>query len=430
MFHELPSFSSDIIALTLRIVPLISYLPSLKHAVMTSKESTPKPLGSVLVIGGCGFLGHTIVQQLLSAQYSASVSVLDLHTTRNRFPNVAYYDGDITSPSSVADVYEKIRPQVIIHTASPTVVTDNPQPALYQKVNVDGTRNVLERAGELGCVKVFIYTSSASIVHDGINDIVNATEAWPVLHAPVQREAYSDTKAQAEGIVLAANRKYTASNMLTCALRPAALFGPGDVQFIPKLHTAYLKGQTGFQLGDNGNMYDFTYVDNVAYAHLLATLALLYTHARLPSIPLDHERVDGEAFFITNGEPMYFWDFARAVWKYAGDTKEPQKDVWVIPPSIGLPIASIIEGAFWIIWQGKAKPNLTRRIVNYSSMTRYFNIDKARKRLGYEPLVGMQEALARTMEWLRTAEGGLGKELLEKRRKEKNETGGAVKKVQ
>ncbi|MCJ1288485.1 erg26, C-3 sterol dehydrogenase [Xylographa carneopallida] len=395
---------------------------------MASIESPPKPLGSILVIGGCGFLGHNIVKQLLSPQYSSSVSVLDLRTTHNRFPNVAYYDADITSASAVADVYEKVRPQTIIHTASPTVYADNPQPALYKKVNVDGTRNLLDRAGDLGCVKAFIYTSSASVVHDGIGDLTNASELWPVLRTPIQQEAYSDTKAEAEGLVLAANRN---ANMLTCSIRPAAIFGEGDVQMVPVMHIAYLKGQTGFQLGVNDNIYDFTYVGNIALAHILATQALLTTHARLPSIPLDYERVDGEAFFITNGEPMYFWDFARTIWKYAGDTKEPQKDVWVIPRSIGLPIASIIEWAFWIIWQGKAKPNLTRRIVNYSCMTRYYNIDKARKRLGYEPQVDMQEAIRRTMEWLRGKEGGLGKDLLEKRHREKDTEGnGNAKKVQ
>ncbi|MCJ1393619.1 erg26, C-3 sterol dehydrogenase [Xylographa bjoerkii] len=398
---------------------------------MTSADTSPEPLGSILVIGGCGFLGHNIVKQLLSSQYSATVSVLDLHTTRNRFSNVAYYDADITSPSAVTEVYEKVRPQTIIHTASPTVYADNPQPALYKRVNVDGTRTLLDRAGEIGCVKAFIYTSSASVVHDGIGDLTNASELWPVLRAPIQRESYSDTKAEAEGLVLAANRKHTNSNMLTCSIRPAAIFGEGDVQMIPAMHLAYLKGQTGFQLGVNDNIYDFTYVGNIAYAHILATQALLATHARLPSIPIDYERVDGEAFFITNGEPMYFWDFARTVWKYAGDTREPQKNVWVIPRSIGLPIASIIEWAFWIIWQGKAKPNLTRRIVNYSCMTRYYNIDKARKRLGYEPLVDMEEAIKRTMECLRELEGGLGKELLEKRKREK-ETGenAMAKKVQ
>ena len=397
---------------------------------MASADQAPTPLGSILVIGGCGFLGHNIVQQLLSSQFSASISVLDLHTTRNRFPNVSYYDADITSPSAVTDVYEKVQPQTIIHTASPTVVAANPQPALYKKVNVDGTRNLLDRAGEIGCVKAFIYTSSASVLHDGVSDLTNASEAWPIPRAPIQREAYSDTKAEAEELVLAANRKYTNSNMLTCSIRPAAIFGEGDVQMVPAMHLAYLKGQTGFQLGVNDNIFDFTYVGNIAHAHILATQALLATHARLPSIPLDYERVDGEAFLITNGEPMYFWDFARVVWKYAGDTKEPQKDVWVIPQAVGLPIASLIEFAFWIIWQGKAKPNLTRRIVNYSCMTRYFNIDKARKRLGYEPLVDMQEAMRRTMEWLRRSEGGLGKELLEKRQREKEKAGmdGTVKK--
>lgn len=303
-----------------------------------------KTLGSVLVIGGCGFLGHHIVSQLREESYSAQVSVLDLRTDRNRVPSVSYYDGDITSESDVARVLREVRPNVIIHTASPAFVADDGRnKPIYKKVNVDGTRNLIELAGKFGCIKAFVYTSSASVVHDTVSDLLNADERWPILHPPQQREYYAETKALAESIVLNANRKY--GDMLTVALRPACVFGEGDVQTIPSMLTAYKKGQTKFQLGQNTNLFDFSYVGNVAYAHILATIALLSTLA-LSTPPLDYERVDGEAFFITNDSPLYFWDFARLVWATAGDTTQPSQ-VWVINKEIGLVIASLVEWIFW-----------------------------------------------------------------------------------
>ncbi|KAG7008907.1 hypothetical protein G7Y79_00004g014910 [Physcia stellaris] len=334
-----------------------------------------KSFGSVLVIGGCGFLGHHIVNQLLES-YDAEVSVIDLRTDRNRVSSVRYYDADITSEPGVREILEKVRPSVIIHTASPTFTdTEGSNKALYKKVNVDGTRNLIELAGEIGTVKAFIYTSSASIIHDTVSDLVNADERWPVLRAPQQREYYSETKAIAEGIVLDANRKH--GKMLTIAIRPAGIFG------------------------DNNNLYDFTYVGNVAYAHILAAVALLNTHA-LSTQPLDHEKVDGEAFFVTNGEPLYFWDMARMVWKAAGDETVPSQ-VWVIGKDFGLTVASAMEWLFW--FAGGRKPNLSRKVINYSTMSRYYNIDKAKTLLGYKPKVGMEEGVSRTVEYIQEQRG-------------------------
>ena len=356
-------------------------------------EKPPQSLGSVLVTGGCGFLGHHIVSELLESYY-ADVSVLDLRVDRNRFPNVSYYAGDITSEDTVGGFFEQIKPRVVIHTASPVPFDDHQQKgALYGKVNVDGTRNLLEVAGRLGCVKAFVYTSSASIVHDTVNDLVNVDERWPVLRSPQQREYYSETKGIAETLVLAANRQY--GNMLTVALRPAGIFGEGDAQIIPNMLRAYRKRQTKFQLGENINLFDFTYVKNVAHAHVLAAIALLNTH-ELSIEPLDHERVDGEAFFITNGSPVYFWDFARKVWSAAGDSTDPSQ-VWVIGKDLGLMIASVIEWIWWATMRGT--PNLTRKAVNYSSMARYYSIDKARTVLGYEPLIGLEEGIMKTVQW-------------------------------
>ena len=158
---------------------------------------------------------------------------------------------------------------------------------------------------------------------------------------------------------------------------------------------AYYKGQTKFQLGDNTNLFDFTEATNVAHAHHLAAAALLTTYEREEQgqiAPLSHEKVDGESFFITNDSPMYFWDFTRTAWKECGDTTTPAQ-VWTIPKDFGLFIATLFEYIFWIFQLGV--PNLTRQKVKYSCMTRYYSIEKAKRRLGYRPVVGVTEGLKR-----------------------------------
>lgn len=378
---------------------------------MASNEE--QHLGSVLIIGGCGFVGHHIVQQLLSS-YSCNISVLDLRTTHNREAGVTYFDGDITSRDAVLSVFQKAKPNVIFHTASPAGATPGQSNrvkrasnALYHKVNVEGTKNLLNCAADIKTVKAFVYTSSASVIHDTVSDLANADERFPVLYAPIQREYYSETKAIAESLVLKYNRQRPATakapkaeptSMLTCAIRPALIFGEGDVTLIPNLIAAYDRGQTKFQLGQNENLWDFTYVGNVVHAHILAALALLQT-SQLNIEPLDHEKVDGEAFFITNGSPLYFWDFTRMVWSLLGDKTEPGQ-VWIIDKELGLVIATVMEWVYWVATFGGV-PNLTRHTVNYSSMTRYYSIDKAAKRLGYMPIWNMSDAVSRTMTWFK-----------------------------
>ena len=156
-------------------------------------SSQKKSLGNVLVIGGCGFLGHHIVN-LIHESYTASISVLDLHTTRNRRPDsdgVTYHNGDITTLSSILPVFEKAKPDVVIHTASPTLAGGSK--AMYKKVNVDGTSCVIEACQKSG-VKALVYTSSASVISDNASDLINADERWPIIPPTAQTEYYSQTK--------------------------------------------------------------------------------------------------------------------------------------------------------------------------------------------------------------------------------------------
>jgi sterol-4alpha-carboxylate 3-dehydrogenase (decarboxylating) len=199
-------------------------------------------------------------------------------------------------------------------------------------------------------------------------------------------------QAEAETLVLAANRQ--PAHMLTCAIRPALIFGEGDGQLTLKLVAAQRNKQTHFQIGDNNNLWDFTYAGNAAYCHILAAQALLRT-AELKVIPLDHERVDGEAFNVTNDQPVYFWDFARLAWKLAGGVADPTNgEVWAMTYNMMMTIGAIVEGLFWCM--GK-QPYLTRRVVKYSCFTRYFSCAKAKRRLGYAPVVQLDEAVGRAV---------------------------------
>ncbi|KAE8440693.1 hypothetical protein EG329_006811 [Mollisiaceae sp. DMI_Dod_QoI] len=357
-------------------------------------SSQKKPLGNVIVIGGCGFLGHHIVNLLLES-YKCKVSVIDIRTVRNRRPDsdgVQYFDADITSMDSILPIFEKTKPDVVIHTASPTLAGGSRE--LYRKVNVEGTKCVIEACQKTN-VKALVYTSSASVIHDNASDLINADERWPVIPAKSQTEYYSQTKAEAEYLVITANRSSTNPKLLTISLRPAGIFGEGDVQVLPPIVNVFHNKQTGFQLGDNTNLFDFTYVGNVAHAHCLAALALLTT-SNLKTAPLDHEKVDGEAFFITNDQPVYFWDFARAVWKAAGSDKGTEH-VWEISKDLGLMLGTVLEWGFWAV--GKTA-KLTRRQVKYSCMTRYYDCGKAKQRLGYAALVGLPEGIEKSVKYI------------------------------
>lgn len=362
------------------------------NLTMSASNAPVKSLGHVLITGGCGFLGHHIVNLLLERHPSTRVSVLDLRTTHNRksSPNVSYYDSDVTDSEATKTLFAKLKPDVVIHTAGSPLIAKN---EVHHKVNVEGTKNILSTAQENG-VKAFVYTSSASVIYDPKSELINANETYPLITGDAQPEYYTTTKAYAESAVLSANRQR--SNFLTCAIRPAGIFGEGDVQLLPKMVTAFRKGQTKFQIGSNDNLFDFSYVQNIAHGHLLAVNALLQTYKMMPTVPPDSKRVDGEAFFITNGQPVYFWDFARAVWREAGDTL-PMSSVWHLGEDFAFAVGGTLE---WLFWAMGKTPNLTRQQVKYSCMTRYYSIDKAKKRLGYWPIVDLDEGIRRGVRYI------------------------------
>lgn len=164
--------------------------------------------------------------------------------------------------------------------------------------------------------------------------------------------------------------------MVTCALRPSVIFGPGDPQMIPSLYACITKGETPFIIGDGLNMWDVTYVSNVADAHVLAVENLLSTGT-----------ARGQAIFISNEQPLPFRDFCLAVWKEFGHY--PPFEV-KIPEALATFAGYLAE---CVTWTTGSASTLSRGSVKDACQVRYCSGVGARKILGYKPGVGIEEGI-------------------------------------
>ncbi|KAJ2146102.1 erg26, C-3 sterol dehydrogenase [Coemansia sp. RSA 678] len=323
-----------------------------------------------LVIGGEGFLGRAIVDALVErrarTQSSDEIRVLDIRRNHDD-ANVVFFQGDICNPSNVDAALTANNNNVttVFHTASPIMKAPT---ELHTRVNIDGTRVVLDRC-RLHNVQKFVYTSSASVVYSG-SALEYVDESIP--YAKPFADYYSETKARAEQMVLEAD---DALGMRTAALRPSGIFGPGDRQTTPG---ALLAQRRNFpvlvQVGSNTALFDFTYVGNLADAHLLCADKMY------------NEGVAGQAFFITNDEPIGMWSFLRMLWAQVGDTRGPK-----------LVIPNMLASMILVVLRLLALVHVVRHEVPFVfGMTftpRYFNITKAKKYLGYSPRVPYSEGV-------------------------------------
>ena len=267
---------------------------------------------------------------------------------------------------------------------------------LNEQVNVFGTRNLLTTAKAIGTVKAFVFTSTSSVIHDNLTDLLDADETLPVLRPPAQKRVYTLTKATAEEEILAANRASGDASMLTCSLRPCTAIGEADTICLGKMLAVAAHGQSRFQMGSGQNVYDFVYVGNLADAHILAAQRLLAAHGR-PRPPSDR-RVDGECFNITNDERVLFWEFQRKV-AAAGGFPVKEEDIKVVPVWVGLIMGWISEWVTWAKSRGTRQPSMTMEGIRLSTIHRTLNIEKAKRVLGYRPTVTLDEGIRRGADW-------------------------------
>jgi nucleoside-diphosphate-sugar epimerase len=250
----------------------------------------------------------------------------------------------------------------------------------FQAANVKATENVIAACRAEG-IKALVFTSSPSVVQSDYDmDGVDESVPIPQEHASF----YSATKAAAEALVLAAN----GHDLATVALRPHAIWGPGDTNLLPRiLHRA--KHNQLRMINGGTKLMDAVYIDNAVYAHILAVDQLRAQGAAAPCA--------GKVYFIANGEPKPIRDLINALLAAAG--LPPCKKT--VPRFVALGAAAACEQA-WLTLQLDGEPWLTRFLVDMMSTAHWYKLGAAQKDLGYTAKVSTEQGLQRLQAALRS----------------------------
>jgi nucleoside-diphosphate-sugar epimerase len=322
----------------------------------------------VLVTGGGGFLGTAICRELRARGHAVcSVSrsrhvALDALGVEQRSADLA--DADATHAAFAGGF------DAVIHNAAKAGAwgprTD------YFRANVLGTRQVLAACRAHGIGRL-VYTSTPSVTHDAARPVAGGS-ADEVPYATHFTAPYPETKCIAEREVLAAN----SPALVTLALRPRLIWGPGDPHLLPRLATRARAGRLRL-VGDGRNLVDTTYVDNAAAAHADALAALAPGAA-----------CAGRAYFISNGEPRSMRDTLNALLAAVGAPPVTRH----VPYRLAWGIGAACD-ALWATHLLPGEPPLTRFLAEQLATTHWYSMTPATRDFGYRPRIGFEAGLAR-----------------------------------
>ncbi len=326
---------------------------------------------AILVTGGGGFLGKALVRQLVANGKQVKIYCRGDYPELSRM-GVEVVRGDLRDRQKTMAVCKDV--ETLFHAAALPGIGCRWEP--YYETNTLGTQHIIEGSLQHG-VRKLIYTSSPSVTFDGSpQENVDETASYPtewLAH-------YPHSKALAEKAVLEANGQ---KGLLTCALRPHLIWGPGDQHLIPRLLQRAQQGRLR-RVGDGSNLIDMVYVDNAALAHLQAEAALE-----------EKSPVAGSAYFITQGEPVYCWEWIDQILGLAG--LPPVKKE--ISFSAAWRLGSVLETVYGAL-RLKSEPPMTRFLAAQLAMHHYFDISRAENDFGYSPEISTEDGMRRLGAWI------------------------------
>ena len=326
----------------------------------------------IFVTGAGGFLGSAICRYLKAA----NISVVGY--ARGSYPSleaigVTMIQGDITDAESLSTAMADC--DMVIHVASKAGVWGSEQS--YFGPNVDGVKNVIA-ACESNHIDKLIYTSTPSVTFAG-EDENGIDESAP--YADESLNHYGHSKAIAEQLVLAANSEI----LKTVALRPHLIWGPDDPHLVPRVVERAKAGKLKL-VGNEDKLVDTIYVDNAAFAHLLAAEAL-YSDAPVCA---------GKCYFLSNDEPVTMANMLNRILKSAGLPAVSKR----VPSKVAFIVGSMLESIFKLL-KIENEPMMTKFVAKQLSTSHYFDITAAKKDLKYKPIISMEEGMSRLTESLR-----------------------------
>jgi nucleoside-diphosphate-sugar epimerase len=313
----------------------------------------------VFVSGGSGFVGGHVIEALVArgdevramARSDRSVAVVEGFGATAVRCSLDDVDG-----SHLAEC------DAVVHSAA--FVEEWGTRAQFVAGNVDGTRRMLDAAKSAG-VRRFIHIGTEAVLFDG-HDLIDIDESQP--YPSRQRFLYSETKAEAERLVLAAD----GSGMTALSLRPRLIWGPRDATVLPAILRMHAAGS--FAWIDHGKrLTSTTHVRNLARAIELA---------------LEGGR-GGKAYFVLDDGTRSIREFLSAL----AATQGVELGSRSVPSWLAKPTAALIEGT-WRLLGVRRTPPMTHFAVSMMSSTITIRDDRARKELGYAPVVSVDQGLA------------------------------------
>jgi UDP-glucose 4-epimerase len=309
----------------------------------------------VLITGGAGFVGSNLTARV--ARAGGKVTVLDdLHTGRreNIDPDVDYklVEGSVTDAPLVSELVGKA--DFVVHMAARNIIESTKNPRDDYSVNIGGTLNVLMAAREHKVERI-VYTSSASVYGNPRIIPINEEER-NVTFSP-----YSVSKLGGENYCYAFYETY---GVPVTAVRYSNVFGPKQDPLNPysgvigKFIDSLWRGQAPQIHGDGQQTRDFTYVDDAVDATLVALLSV---------------KAEGMVFNIGTGKETTISELVDILSRLMGSTARPE--------------------------------HIDRRDID-NIRRRVLSIELIRTRLRWQPQVGLEEGLKRTIEWFREKQTG------------------------
>lgn len=313
---------------------------------------------TVFITGGSGFVGRNLIRECLRRGYR----VRALARSESAQAVVRGLGAEAVAADLSAVPAEALKGcDWLLHAAA--VVSEWGRKAEFERVNVEGTRQLLTAARAAG-VPVFVLVGTEAVYANG-GPMQRIIEERPLPDNPLPR--YPATKQAAEKLVRAAN----APGFRTVVVRPRMIWGRDNSSVLPQLITAVKKGQ--FAWVEGGRYLTSTcHVANVCEGTLLAA----------------QKGRGGEAYFLTDGAPQEFRDFMTRMFATQG-VSVPEK---IVPRAVAALAARVCEFA-WEYLPLPGNPPLTRMAIALGAQEVTVMDGKARRELGYQGQISVEQGL-------------------------------------
>jgi nucleoside-diphosphate-sugar epimerase len=320
----------------------------------------------IALTGGTGYTGGRLARRLHADGHEVVALARDLSRAGELGRVARIVEGDLANVQALDALVAGA--EAVLHVAAVYRSAGHPD-SYYHDVNVSGTERLLEAAARAG-VRRFVHTSTV-----GVHGHVRQPPAGE--DAPFEPgDVYQQTKAEAERLALALGAK---RGVPVAVVRPGAIYGPRETRLL-KLFRAIARGRYAV-VGDGRAHYHLVYVDDLIDGFLLA---------------LTREAAVGQSFIVAGPRSVSQDELARLIAAATGGRVLPlHVPAWPLQAAGALCEALCVPLGI--------DPPLHSRRVDFWVKNRSFSIEKARRLLGYEPKVDVEEGLARTVASYRAA---------------------------